>query len=125
MRNNGGVVVLVVIDVEEVRDGLQLLLESDGYRVETARSEKQAVECAFRTSPQLVIINITEPAEEVIAASGRIRANARMNDHVPIVLFCVDGLGGSEVSLGGSLYSSEPDNFNDFRKLLQQLLLLR
>jgi CheY-like chemotaxis protein len=121
-NKNAGAVILIVDDVEEVRDGLQSLLESDGYRVEAVRSEKYAIECAIRTPPQLILVNLAGSPEEVIAGARRIGQNANLQDRVPMVLFCIDGLEGAEVHLGGSLYSTRPDNFNDLRQFLQRLL---
>jgi CheY-like chemotaxis protein len=40
VKEYGSAAILVVDDIEEVRDGLISLLESDGHRLETARSEK-------------------------------------------------------------------------------------
>jgi CheY-like chemotaxis protein len=114
--------VLIVDDVEEIRDVITLLLESDGYFVEAARSEKQAIQCALRTPPQLILVNLAGSPEDVIASARSISQNASLQDHVPVVLFCVEGIEGAEVHLGGSLYSTWPDNFNHLRQFLQRLL---
>jgi CheY-like chemotaxis protein len=119
---NGRTCILVVDDVEEVRDGLQSLLESDGYQVEAARSEKRAIECAIRNPPQLILVNLAGSPEEVIAAARRIGQSGGPEGRVPIVLFCIEGIEESEVALGGSVYGTRPDNFNDLRQLLQRLL---
>ena len=44
---NSDVLILVVNDVEEVRDGLAALLQSDGYKVEATRSEASAIDAHF------------------------------------------------------------------------------
>jgi CheY-like chemotaxis protein len=120
--NAGSPVILVVDDIEEVRDGLQSLLESDGYRVEVARSEKYAIDCAIRRPPGLVLINLAGSPEQVIAAARRIGNYAHLRSRVPMVLFCIEGLEGAEVHLGEGLYTTRPDNFNALRRLLQRLL---
>jgi CheY-like chemotaxis protein len=122
MGQNDSAAILVVDDVEEIRDGLQSLLESDGYRVDAARSEEYAIECAIRKPPELILVNLAGSPEEVIAAARRISRNASLQDRVPMVVFCVEGIEGAEVHLGGNLYTTRPDNFNDLRQLLQRLL---
>ena len=51
---DGSPLILVVQDVEETRDGLEKLLTGDGYRVEAARAEDDAVVRAQRTPPDLL-----------------------------------------------------------------------
>ena len=41
--NDRGSLILVVQDVEETRDGVEALLKADGYRVDAARDEEDAV----------------------------------------------------------------------------------
>jgi CheY-like chemotaxis protein len=43
-----GPLILVVEDVEETRDGIEKLLAADGYRVDPARQEEDAVTTAMR-----------------------------------------------------------------------------
>jgi CheY-like chemotaxis protein len=52
IKENADVVIFVVEDVEEVRDVLAALLQSDGYQVEAARfrSMRDSV-CASEASP--------------------------------------------------------------------------
>jgi CheY-like chemotaxis protein len=100
---NGQFGILVIDDIDEISDGLQFLLESDGYRVEAARSEKYAIESAIRNPPQLILVNLAGSLEEVIAAARRIGQKASLKGRVPVVLFCVEGIEGSEVHLGGTL----------------------
>jgi len=63
----------VVDDVEEVLDGVEKLLQADGYSVDTARSEERAVECARCSPPQLILLNLDEAPDQVTATARRIR----------------------------------------------------
>jgi CheY-like chemotaxis protein len=114
--------VLVVDDVEEVRDGIAALLLSDGYIVDDARSEECAIEIIQRRPPELILLNIAGLPEQVTRAARRISRNGGLADLVPIVMFCVEGLEGAETYLGGNLYTVRPVNFNQIRRLLQRLL---
>jgi CheY-like chemotaxis protein len=117
-----GIVILVVDDVEDTRDGLAVLLQSDGYTVKAARSEASAIECALRRPPQLILINLAGSLEDVVAAGRRINLGANLRDRVPVVLFCSEGIEETKLHLGGCLYSMQPDNFNHLRDFLQHLM---
>jgi CheY-like chemotaxis protein len=120
---DGGPRILVVQDVEETRDGLEKLLTGDGYQVDAARTEDDAVMRAQRVPPHLLLVNLGQPPAAVIAVARRIRDRARLGDEVPVVLFCSEAVGeGEEVALGNQVYVTRPDNFNQLRRFLRRLL---
>lgn len=87
MSNRGALArLLVVDDVDEVLDGIEKLLRADGYSIHAARSEERAVECALRNPPQLILLNLDAPPDEVIATARRIRNRTQLDTRVPIVL---------------------------------------
>jgi CheY-like chemotaxis protein len=113
----------VVQDVEETRDSLEKLLTGDGYRVDAARTEDDAVVRAQHESPHLLLVNLGAPSAEVIAVARRIRDRAGVLEEVPVVIFCSDAVGeGEEVALGNQVYVTRPDNFNQLRRFLRRLL---
>ncbi len=123
-RENGvGLTILVLEDIEETRDGIERLLEVDGYRVEAARRERDAVERARRKRPDLMLVSLGGPPREVIVAARRIRRRAGLGEDVPVVIFCVEEVGeGDEVAIGQNVYLTRPDNFDQLRNLLTHLL---
>jgi DNA-binding response OmpR family regulator len=115
--------ILVVEDVEETRDGIEKLLKADGYRVDPARDEADAVVRARRARPDLILVSLAGPATEVIATSSRIRAHAGLGDSVPAVIFCIETIvEGAEVEAEGKIYLTRPDNFDQLRRFLRRLL---
>jgi len=115
--------ILVVDDVEEILDGIEKLLRADGYSVDATRSEERAVECARRCPPQLILLNLGGPPDEVVVGARRIRTRAQLDHGVPIVLFCIEGVAeGEEIHLGDNVYATHPDNFNQLRDFLARLL---
>src|SRR6266849_3498407 len=93
--------VLVVEDVEETRDGIEKLLKADGYRVEAARDEPDAIESARRKRPDLILVSLPGLPREVIVTARRIRERAGLGENVPVVLFCIAEVGeGDEVAIG-------------------------
>ncbi len=118
MRNapDSGPLILVVQDIEKTRDGLEKLLTRDGYRVDAARTEDDAVVRAQRAPPHLLLVNLGTPPATVVAVARRIRGRAGLREEVPIVIFCSEAVGeGEEVALGKQVYVTRPDNFNQLR----------
>jgi CheY-like chemotaxis protein len=119
------VTILVVDDIEETRDGIEKLLQVDGYRVEAARHERDAIERAALRHPDLILVSLGGAALEVQARARQIRAGAELAEDVPVVVFCAGGVEeGEEVDIGQNVYLTQPDNFNQLRNLLARLLKL-
>jgi len=48
---------------------------------------------------------------------------AEVVEHVPVVIFCVDGIAeGDEIAIGQNIHLTLPDNFNQLRSLLSRVL---
>jgi two-component system, OmpR family, response regulator MprA len=116
-------IVLVVEDVAETRDGIEKLLKADGYSVAVARDERDAIESAQLRQPDLILVSLAGLPREVIATARRIRVRAEVGEQVPVVVFCVEEIGeGDEVAIGQNVHVTRPDNFNQLRSLLTRLL---
>jgi CheY-like chemotaxis protein len=121
--NHTNPLILVVEDVHETRDGIEKLLTTDGYRVSLARDERDAIENAQRTRPDLILISVAGSPDEVILSARKIREASKAGKVVPVVVFCVEGIGeGDEVAIGQNVHVTRPDNFNQLRSLLIRLL---
>lgn len=117
--------ILVVEDTEETRDGIEELLKVEGYSVDPARGEEEALEKARRRDPQLILVSLGGPHPAVIATARRIRERAGLSHDTPIVVFCVESLDeGAEVEIGENVYLTRPDNFDQLRGLVRRLLAL-
>jgi CheY-like chemotaxis protein len=115
--------ILVVEDVHETRDGIEKLLKADGYRVALARDERDAVESALLKRPDLILVSLAGSPDEVLVKVRRIRERGAIGDQVPVVVFCIEGIGeGEEVAIGQNVFVTRPDNFNQLRGLLARLL---
>jgi len=122
-NNHTNPLILIVEDVHETRDGMEKLLTRDSYRVSLARDEKDATDNAQIRRPDLILVSLAGLLNEVIVAARRIRENAAVGENVPIVIFCVEGIGeGGEVEIGQNVYLTRPDNFNQLRNLLARML---
>ena len=115
--------ILVVEDVEETREGIEKLLKADGYRVDPARDEADAVARARRARPDLILVSLGGPPAEVIATCSRIRERAGLGESVPAVIFDIEAVAeGAEVEVEGKVYLTRPDNFDQLRRFLRRLL---
>ncbi|HEY8227328.1 MAG TPA: response regulator [Pyrinomonadaceae bacterium] len=122
-ENDPHLIILVVEDVAETRDGIEKLLKADGYRVFVARDERDGIENAQRQRPDLILVSLAGLPSEVIVTSRRIREQSAVGEDVPVVVFCVEEIGeGDEVAIGRNVYITRPDNFNQLRSLLTRLL---
>lgn len=116
-------VVLVVEDVAETRDGIERLLKADGYRVAVARDEQDAIKSARLKTPDLILLSLAGLSSEVTATARRIRERAEVGEGVPIVVFCIEEVAeGDEVAIGQNVYVTRPDNFNQLRSLISRLV---
>jgi len=115
--------ILVVEDVAETRDGIEKLLKVDGYRIALARDELDAIESAQLKHPDLILVSMAGLSSDVIVTARRIREGAELKEDVPVVIFCIEGIGeGEEVAIGQNVHVTRPDNFNQLRRLLTRLL---
>lgn len=116
-------IILVVEDVHETRDGIERLLMVDGYRVALARDEQDGIESARRQCPDLILVSLAGLPREVIVSARRIRESAKIGEDVPVVVFCVEEIAeGDEIAIGKNVHIARPDNFNQLRSLLARLL---
>jgi len=115
--------ILVVEDVHETRDGIEKLLMTDGYCVALARNERDAIESAQRTRPDLILVSLAGSSHEVVFSARSIRQRAEVEERVPVVVFCIEGIDeGDEVEIGENVHLTRPDNFNQLRSLIARLL---
>lgn len=116
-------VILVVEDVHETRDGIETLLMADGYSLALARDERDAIESAQRTQPDLILVSLAGSPRDVVISARNIRRRAGVEGHVPVVVFSVEGIDeGGEVEIGENVHLTSPDNFNQLRGLIARLL---
>lgn len=115
--------ILVVEDVRETGDGIERLLKADGYRVALARDELDAIDSARLRRPDLILVSWTGLFGEVPATGRRIRERAAVGDQIPVIFWVEEDIDeGQEVAIGGNVYLTRPDSFNQLRGLLARLL---
>ncbi len=115
--------ILIVEDVEETREAIQELLKRDGYLVDPAKDEDEAIERAQRNHPCLILISLDGKPEELEATAQRIRRRSGLTQQTPVVIFSLAALPeGAEKELAGNIHVTAPDSFDQLRTLLRRTL---
>ncbi len=89
------VTVLLIDDDEDFTVSIQSLLESEGYRVETAASGKEGLKKLSASRPDLVLLDVMmESSTEGYAVSGAMKL---MPEPVPVVMVSSVEMGPGEL----------------------------
>lgn len=115
-----GHTILVVEDFKDTRELISMWLRLQGYRVLEAADGGQAVEIARRECPDLVLMDLSLPTLDGMAATQQIREIEAMCD-VPIIACSAhDTREWSDKALtaGCTDFISKPVDFNALEKVI-------
>ncbi len=118
--------VLVVEDFEDNRFMMRRLLEMSGYRVVEAVNGNQAVEMAESESPDIILMDLSLPVLDGLAATRRIRErNGDGAGRVPIIAVSAHDSAdfhAEALAAGCNEYVTKPIDFDQLVRLLDRLL---
>jgi two-component system, cell cycle response regulator DivK len=123
-HNGAAKTVLVVEDFEDNRFMMRRLLELDGYRVIEAINGQEAVAIAERERPHLILMDLSLPQIDGLAATRTIRQLEGMRD-VPIIAISAHDTSDfrtEALAAGCNEYLTKPVNFDRLEELLKNLL---
>lgn len=115
---------MVVEDFEDNRFMMRRLLEMSGYRVVEAVNGEQAVEIAGREQPHLILMDLSLPLLDGLAATRRIRQNQALK-RVPIIAVSAHDTSdfhADALAAGCNDYVTKPIDFEQLEQLLKRLL---
>ena len=117
------ITILVVEETQEMRDGITALLERDRYRIWPARDEEEAVAKIHATSPpDLILVSLEGTTKHLLDVARGIRDRAGLTA-TPVVIFSNTNFPeGIEQEIGGNIFITAPDNFDQLRALLIRIL---
>jgi two-component system cell cycle response regulator DivK len=121
---DGLVTVLLVEDTEDNRQMMRRLLEMSGYRVVEATNGKEAVEVASRERPQMILMDLSLPLIDGLAATRRIRILPGLNK-VPIVAVSAHDTAdfhSEALAAGCDAYITKPIDYTELEDIIQRLL---
>ena len=116
--------VLIVEDVEDTRYFMRLAMEQLGYLVIEAADGAKAVEIALRERPDVILMDLSIPVMDGIAATTSIRANEEMRE-VPIIALTAHqelDLRSEAKASGFDAYVTKPIDVDFLDELIRGLL---
>ena len=116
--------VLLVEDTEDNRFMMRRLLEMTGYRVIEAMNGEEAVKLAKAESPSLILMDLSLPVIDGLAATRLIR---KLPDFKSIPIIAVSAHDTSDfqseaIEAGCDTYVTKPIDFNELEVLIAKLL---
>lgn len=116
--------VLLVEDTEDNRVMLRRLLEMSGYRVSVATNGAEAVQKAEHVSPQVILMDLSLPVIDGLAATRRIREVSRLKD-VPIIAVSAHDtmdFHAEALAAGCDAYITKPIDYDELQGLIEHML---
>src|SRR5205085_1521393 len=123
-HNGSKKTVLVVEDFEDNRFMMRRLLELDGYHVIEAINGQEAVLIAAQERPNLILMDLSLPQIDGLAATRSIRQLDSMRD-VPIIAISAHDTSDfrtEALAAGCNEYLTKPVDFDRLEELLKKLL---
>jgi len=116
--------VLLVEDTEDNRFMMRRLLEMTGYRVVEAMNGEEAVKLAKTESPSLILMDLSLPVIDGLAATRMIRKLPQF-ESTPIIAVSAhdtDDFQSEAIQAGCNTYVTKPIDFNELEQLIAKLL---
>src|SRR5262245_53094878 len=116
--------VLLVEDTEDNRFMMRRLLEIEGYAVVEARNGEEAVKVAKQENPALVLMDLSLPIIDGLAATRLIRKLPALK-RTPIIAVSAhdtEDFQAEALAAGCNSYITKPIDFSELEKLIKRLL---
>lgn len=125
VHNNEDVAtVLLVEDTEDNRQMMGRLLEMSGFRVVEATNGQEAVEAAARVNPKIILMDLSLPFIDGLAATRRIRSLPGLNK-VPIVAVSAHDSADfhhDALAAGCDAYVTKPIDFSELEAVMRRMM---
>ena len=116
--------VLLVEDTEDNRFMMRRLLEMAGYRVVEATNGEEAVKIARAESPRLILMDLSLPVIDGLAATRLIRKlpDFRTTPIIAVSAHDTSDFQSDALEAGCNSYITKPIDFNELEQLIAQML---
>ena len=116
--------VLLVEDTEDNRFMMRRLLEMTGYRVVEAMNGEEAVRLAKAESPQLILMDLSLPVIDGLAATRLIRKipDCQRTPIIAVSAHDTSDFQSEAIEAGCNCYITKPIDFNELEAMIGQLL---
>jgi CheY-like chemotaxis protein len=115
--------ILLVEDYEGFRNSLKQLLELEEYTVIEAETGEQALELAKKNVPDLILMDLTLPGIDGLAATRKIREIPELQS-IPVIAlsaYDVEDFRNDAKQAGCNDYVTKPIDFDHFTKVIRKL----
>lgn len=116
--------VLLVEDTEDNRQMMGRLLEMSGFRVVEATNGQEAVEAAAREHPKIILMDLSLPFIDGLAATRRIRNLPGLNK-VPIVAVSAHDTADfhhEALAAGCNAYITKPIDYSELEAVMRRMI---
>ncbi len=116
--------VLLVEDTEDNRQMMRKLLELSGFQVVEAVNGREAVEVASKTKPEVILMDLSLPYIDGLAATRQIRSLPDMSN-VPIIAVSAHDTAdfhSDALAAGCNAYLTKPINYPELEDVVNKLL---
>lgn len=116
--------VLLVEDTEDNRQMMRRLLELSGFKVVEATNGKEAVEAAAEIKPNIILMDLSLPLVDGLAATRRIRRLPGL-ERVPIVAVSAHDTAdfhNEALAAGCDAYITKPIDYSELEEVVDRLL---
>ena len=116
--------VLLVEDTEDNRFMMRRLLEMAGYQVVEAMNGEEAVKLARAESPHLILMDLSLPVIDGLAATRLIRKlpELQLTPIIAVSAHDTSDFQTEAIDAGCNSYVTKPIDFNELEQLIKQLL---
>lgn len=116
--------VLLVEDTEDNRFMMRRLLELDGYRVVEAMNGEEAVRLAKAECPQLILMDLSLPVIDGLAATRLIRKlpDCERTPIIAVSAHDTSDFQSEAIQAGCNCYITKPIDFSQLEAMIGQLL---
>jgi CheY-like chemotaxis protein len=120
-----GARILIVDDERQNRTLLEVMLEPEGYVLETAENGTQALAIALERPPKLVLLDVMMPGMNGYVVTSRLKADPRTRDVPVILLSSLDDPSSKSHGLGAGAdaFLSKPVSRAELVAVVRQQLL--
>jgi len=124
-RDSKDLTVLVVEDAEDARHFMRLALEQLGYTVFEAEDGEKALAVAERVRPDIILMDLSLPIMDGLAATQRIRATDALDGVTVIAVTAHQGTDFREGAkdAGFDAYVTKPIDIDSLDELMRGLLM--
>jgi two-component system cell cycle response regulator DivK len=117
--------ILIVEDSDDARYFMRLALESRGYLITEAENGEKAVEIAQRERPDIILMDLSLPILDGMAATKKIRATDGLGS-IPVIAVTAhqetDFRNGAKAA-GFAAYVTKPIDIDFLNELIEGLLV--